>query len=54
MVGNAPSSLRYLFPINPTRIQIKMNIPTPRVDLFRGVPLEFASIVIKNTVKQFV
>ena len=28
MVGNAPSSLRYLLPINPTCDQIKINIPS--------------------------
>ena len=35
MVGNAPPSLNCLFPVNPTRDQIKINIPTPRIDLFK-------------------
>ena len=37
MVGNAPPSLSRLFPINPTRDQIKIHIPTPRIDLFKRV-----------------
>ena len=48
MVGNAPSSLRYLFPINPTRDQIKINIPTPRIDLFK-TSLTFSGASLWNS-----
>ena len=48
MVGNAPSSLRYLFPINPTRDQIKINIPTPRIDLFK-TSLTFSGAFLRNS-----
>ena len=61
MVGNAPSSLRYLFPINSTRNQIKIDIPTPRVDLFKTtLTLSGASfcnslpLSLKKTVQQIV
>ena len=61
MVGNASPSLNRLFPINPTRDQIKTNIPTPRIDLFktsltffRGVHMEFTSIFTKNIIKQII
>ena len=40
MAGNAPPSLSRLFPImiiNPTRDQIKINIPTPRIDMLKRV-----------------
>ena len=47
-----------LFPINPTRDQIKINIPTPGIDLFKtslafsgASPMEFTSIFTKNTIK---
>ena len=48
MVGNAPSSLRYLFPINPTRDQIKINIPTPGIDLFK-TSLTFSGASLWNS-----
>ena len=46
MVGNAPPSLSRLFPINPTRDQIKINIPTPRIDLFK-TSLTFSGVSLK-------
>ena len=48
MVGNAPSSLCYLFPINPIRDQIKINIPTPRIDLFK-TSLTFSGASLWNS-----
>ena len=48
MVGNAPSSLRYLFPINHTRDHIKINIPTPRIDLFK-TSLTFSGASLWNS-----
>ena len=48
MVGNAPSSLSRLFPINPTRDQIKINIPTPRIDLFK-TSLSFSGASLWNS-----
>ena len=48
MVGNAPTSLSRLFPINPTRDQIKINIPTPRIDLFK-TSLTFSGASLWNS-----
>ena len=48
MVGNAPASLSRLFPINPTRDQIKINIPTPRIDLFK-TSLTFSGASLWNS-----
>ena len=48
MVGNAPPSLSRLFPINPTRDQIKINIPTPRIDLFK-TSLTFSGASLWNS-----
>ena len=61
MVGNAAPSLSRLFPINPTRDQIKINIPTPRIDLFKtSLTFSGASLwnslpySLKNTIKQII
>ena len=48
MVGNAPASLSRLFPINPTRDQININIPTPRIDLF-NTSLTFSGASLWNS-----
>ena len=48
MIGNAPYSLRCLFPINSTRDQIKINIPTPRIDLFK-TSLTFSGASLWNS-----
>ena len=48
MAGNAPSSLRYLFPVNLTHDQIKINTPTPQIDLFKS-SLTFSGASLWNT-----
>ena len=48
MVGNAPPSLNRIFPINPTRDQIKTNIPTPSIDLFK-TSLTFSGASLWNS-----
>ena len=48
MVGNAPPSLSRLFPVNPTRDQIKINIPSPRIDLFK-TSLTFSGASLWNS-----
>ena len=48
MVGNAPPSLSRLFLINPTWDQIKINIPTPCIDLFK-TSLTFSGVSLWNS-----
>ena len=48
MSDNAPPSLRTLFPINTTRDRIKINIPTPRIDLFK-TSLAFSGASLWNS-----
>ena len=48
MAGNAPPSLTRLFPINSSREQNKINIPRPRIDLFKS-SLTFSGASLWNS-----
>ena len=48
MAGNAPLSLTRLFPINSSREQNKINIPRPRIDLFKS-SLTFSGASLWNS-----